>query len=108
MARSGDYNEWLIGRLKRPLEAAHFLQALSEDGDQAAFRSGMRKIIAAQGGMAGFARKVGISRVGLYKMLAKNGNPGYASVEKILRALGLKLSFQPAEPPAKARKRAAV
>ena len=41
--------------------------------------------------MAGLAREIGMSREGLYKALSENGNPTFATVMRITRALGMQL-----------------
>ncbi len=46
--------------------------------------------------MAQTARDVGMSREGLYKALSPSGNPSFATVLKVLTALGLRLHVTPA------------
>ncbi len=41
--------------------------------------------------MSQLARDTGISREGLYKALSGEGNPAFATVLKVINALGLKL-----------------
>jgi probable addiction module antidote protein len=41
--------------------------------------------------MSQVARDAGISREGLYKALSGEGNPEFATVLKVVKALGLKL-----------------
>ena len=41
--------------------------------------------------MSRLARDAGMSREGLYKALSKDGNPSFATVMRIARALGLRL-----------------
>lgn len=41
--------------------------------------------------MTQVARETGISREGLYKALSGEGNPGFATVLKVVKAPGLKL-----------------
>lgn len=43
-------------------------------------------------GMAGIAKKAGLSRESLYKALSGEGNPEFATILRVLRALGLKFS----------------
>jgi probable addiction module antidote protein len=45
-------------------------------------------------GMAKLARQLNVSRVGLYKSLAPNGNPSFATVLKLIDLLGLKLKVE--------------
>ena len=41
--------------------------------------------------MSQLAREIGVSREGLYKALSKEGNPTFATVMRITRALGMQL-----------------
>jgi probable addiction module antidote protein len=41
------------------------------------------------------ARDTGLTREGLYKALSEEGNPTFATVAKIAKALGFKLTVQP-------------
>ena len=41
--------------------------------------------------MSRLAREVGMSREGLYKALSEDGNPSFATVMRIARALGLQV-----------------
>lgn len=77
------------------LEAiGHYLEAaLEEAGDDPAFITHAIGIIARSGNFSELARKVGMSREGLYKALSNNGNPSFATIYKVARALGLKLEF---------------
>ncbi|MGE3622757.1 MAG: addiction module antidote protein [Bdellovibrionales bacterium] len=49
-------------------------------------------------GMSRIARKSGLSRESLYKALSSGGNPEFATIIRVLNALGLKLSVTPATP----------
>jgi transcriptional regulator with XRE-family HTH domain len=42
------------------------------------------------------ARGTGLTREGLYKALSEEGNPTFATVTKIAKALGLKIRFESA------------
>ncbi|MEJ2419247.1 MAG: putative addiction module antidote protein [Exilibacterium sp.] len=46
--------------------------------------------------MSELARKVGISREGLYKALSGDGNPSFSTILKVSHALGLEFHFKPA------------
>ena len=41
------------------------------------------------------AERTGITRAGLYKALAENGNPSIDTMENVLHAMGLRLSITP-------------
>lgn len=64
----------------------------------------MRLALSRVRGMAGVAKNVGLSRESLYKALGERGNPEFATVMRVLRAMGLTLSARTAEP-ARARKK---
>jgi probable addiction module antidote protein len=42
-------------------------------------------------GMTEIARETGLGRESLYKALSSDGNPEFATVQKVVRSLGLKL-----------------
>ena len=44
----------------------------------------------------GWARDAGLSRESLYKALSENGNPSFATVLKVARALGVRLHAEAA------------
>jgi probable addiction module antidote protein len=47
-------------------------------------------------GMAQEAREAGLSRESLYKALSTNGNPSFATILKVARALGVRLHAEAA------------
>ena len=74
-------------------DMALYLEAcLQEAGDDAAFVAKALGTIAKAKGMSQLARETGISREGLYKALSDQGNPEFATVMKVIKGLGLKLS----------------
>ncbi|MGH8445972.1 MAG: addiction module antidote protein [Solimonas sp.] len=76
--------------------AAYLDAALEESKDDPAFILVALGDIAKARGMSAIAGEAEISRKGLYKALSTEGNPSFANVVKIARALGLELSFRPA------------
>ncbi len=94
-AASLPYEDWLVGRLKQPTEAAAYLEAVIEEGDQAALMLALRQIAQAQGGIAQVARKARLTREATYKMLSKAGNPELRSFEAVLKATGLRIAVKP-------------
>lgn len=76
-------------------EIAYYLEAvLEEAGDDPAFIAQALGTIARSRNMSELARKVGMSREGLYKALSAEGNPSFATIFKVTEALGLKLEFR--------------
>jgi probable addiction module antidote protein len=94
-AASLPYEDWLIGRLKDPAEAAAYLEAVIDEGDQAAIMLALRQVAMARGGIAQVARKAGLTREATYKMLSKSGNPELRSFNSVLEATGLRISVRP-------------
>jgi probable addiction module antidote protein len=79
-------------QLRTPEEMAAYLDAwLEEAPDDAAGIARALGDIARARGMAQVARDAGLSRESLYKALGENGNPSFATVLKVARALGLRL-----------------
>ena len=74
--------------------AAYLEAALDEGGDDPAFVAQALGTIARSGNVSELARRAGMSREGLYKALSGNGNPSFATIMKIAKALGLKLYFE--------------
>ncbi len=77
-------------------EIAAYLEAAIEDGDPAVVTAALRDIARAKG-MTHVARKAGLGRESLYKALAPGGNPEFATVYRVVKALGLKLRAVPSK-----------
>ncbi|TCV95869.1 putative addiction module antidote protein [Luteibacter rhizovicinus] len=70
---------------------AYLNACLEEDpGDGSLVRAALGDIARARG-MSKLARDTGISREGLYRALSAEGNPEFATVMRVIRALGLHL-----------------
>ena len=71
-----------------------YLEACADEdpGDGSLIRAGLNDIARAQN-MSRLAREIGMTREGLYKALAEQGNPSFATVMRITRALGMQLRF---------------
>lgn len=90
-AASVAYDEVLLEDLKDPAEAAAYLEAALEDADSSVFLLALRQVAQAQG-MANVARKAHLGRESLYKTLSENGNPELRTINRLLHAMGLRLS----------------
>jgi probable addiction module antidote protein len=71
--------------------ALYFDACLEEAGDDAVFIAKALGDIARARGMTQLARDTGLAREGLYKALSADGNPSFATILKVTKALGLKL-----------------
>lgn len=65
-----------------------------EGGDDPMFIIHALNVIARARNMSQIARDAEMSREGLYKALSPDGNPSFATVMKIAKALGLKLNLE--------------
>jgi probable addiction module antidote protein len=76
--------------LKTDQDIANYLEAVFEDGDPGLIAHALG-VIARAKGMTQIAQAAGLGRESLYKALSPEGNPEFATVLKVMRALGLKL-----------------
>jgi len=84
-------------QLRTPEEMAAYLDAwLAEAPDDAAGIARALGDIARAKGMSQVARDSGLSRESLYKALSENGNPSFATVLKVARALGVRFHAEAA------------
>lgn len=73
--------------------AAYLEAAVEEGGDDPAFIAQALGNIARSGNISELARRTGMSREGLYKALSTDGNPSFATIMKVSKALGLRIHF---------------
>jgi probable addiction module antidote protein len=84
-------------QLRTPEEMAAYLDAwLVEAPDDASGIVRALGDIARAKGMSEVARDSGLSRESLYKALSETGNPSFATVLKVARALGVQLHAEAA------------
>ncbi len=87
------FTKWDVTEHLRTHEDARiYLEACAEEdpGDGSLICAALNDIARA-GNMSRLAREAGMSRKGLYKALSENGNPTFATVMRIMRALGMNL-----------------
>lgn len=83
--------------LKTPEDVAAYLAAaLEEAADDPGYFAHALGVVARAQNMSQLSRETGLSREGLYKALAEDGNPSFGTVVKVARALGVKFVAQPA------------
>lgn len=75
---------------------AYLEAVLEEGGDDPSYIIHALGVIARARNMSQLAREAGISREGLYKALSEEGNPTFATVAKIAKALGLNIKLHTA------------
>jgi probable addiction module antidote protein len=84
-------------QLRTPEEMAAYLDAwfVEAPEDAAGIARALGDIARAKG-MSQVARDAGLSRESLYKALSESGNPSFATILKVARALGVRLHAEPA------------
>jgi len=82
-------------QLRTPEEMAAYLDAWLEEApeDAAGIARALGDIARAKG-MTQVARDAGLSRESLYKALSESGNPTFATVLKVAKALGVRFHAQ--------------
>jgi len=78
--------------LRTPEEMAAYINAWLDEApeDVAGIARALGDVARAKG-MAQVAKDAGLSRESLYRALSNNGNPSFATVLKVARALGIRL-----------------
>ena len=74
---------------------AGYLSQVMADGDDDELLRALGHVAKARG-MSQLAKDAGVGRESLYKALKPGATPGYATVGKVVRALGLRMAVKPA------------
>jgi probable addiction module antidote protein len=75
---------------------AEYLSAALET-ENVAFVMDSIGVVARAMGMSQVAKEAGVGRASLYKTLRADGNPEFETVMRVLHALGVRLSVEPAK-----------
>ncbi len=75
---------------------AYLIACFEEAPDDPAYIAAALGDVARAQGMTRLAKRTGLTRMGLYKALSKDGNPRLDTVLKVLHALGLRLTAKAA------------
>nr|WP_022873330.1 addiction module antidote protein [Nesterenkonia alba] len=73
----------------------YFLGSLEENGDHPELIVAALDAIARSGNLSELARRVGMSRQGLYKALSGEGQPTFETIHRIAKALGFRIRLEP-------------
>ena len=91
MAKTTRTRPWdAAEHLETEEDMAVYLEAALQEGDTALVAAALGDIARAKG-ITQIARETGLGRESLYKALSPEGNPEFATVLKVVRALGLQL-----------------
>ncbi len=86
-----DHQEYLLETLKSQKEAAAYIDAALEEGDNEVFLVALRNVVEAYG-MTKIARKVKLNRENMYRILSEKGNHEFSSPWELFTSLDLRLS----------------
>lgn len=81
--------------LKKPKNAAAYIEAALAEGDARDLLQALRNVAEARGGISHIAKQTGLNREALYRTLSKDGNPQLKNLTAILGATGLRLAVRP-------------
>ena len=71
---------------------------MEETDDPEVLLIALRQVAKANGGLAKVAKVAGIERESLYQALSEHGNPRLSTLLGIMKAVGLKLTVETAQP----------
>ncbi|MEZ5535171.1 MAG: putative addiction module antidote protein [Thiolinea sp.] len=80
--------------LSTPEDMQFYLDACMEEGDPVLIAAALGDIARALG-MSQLAAETGLAREALYRSLSERGNPEFATILKVVDALGLRLQVAP-------------
>lgn len=93
------FEDYLIEKLKDPIEAKAFLDAAifeyEEDKDSKALMLALDYLVKASGGVAKLAKKSGLNRQNLFKVLGGKTTPRLDTAFDIINGLGFHLTSKP-------------
>jgi probable addiction module antidote protein len=75
--------------------AASRLDSALEQNDTRTFMAVLKEVIHARGGFTATARKTGLNRTALYKIVSMQGNPVLTTLMLLLSVVGLRLAVKP-------------
>ena len=87
--RYGDFHEYVRRAIRDPEDAAEYLSAAAEDGDNAVFLLALKDVLALHGSLSALSRKTGLSRANLHEMLRGKSSPRLDTLTKVLSTAGL-------------------
>lgn len=98
MRQIGDFKRFdVLEHLTTPEDCMDYLLAALEEGDEDFFLSALNDIARARS-MAKIAEATGLGRESLYKALQPGSKVRFETIQKVLAALGLKLTVEPIGP----------
>ena len=105
MTHTASYGKRLIEALKDPQEAQTYLEGAfegcEETGEIEGLLLALRNVAEAQGGVGGLARRAGVNREHLYRVLSSQSKPKAENLLAILSGLGFRVRLERQGAPAR-------
>jgi len=92
MSTSKPFKTRQLEALQDSEQAALYLEEALAASDMAAFKLALRNVADAHGGMSKLADHTNLNRENLYRALSRKGNPNLNTLNKVLHAMGLRIS----------------
>jgi probable addiction module antidote protein len=89
-----DHKKYLFEELRVQKTRVRYINSAWETGDFKYFLKALKNVADALGGMKKLSNDTQLARESLYTMLSEKGNPTLSSLEKVLRAFGVKIVFE--------------
>lgn len=94
---SSSHEEAIVRRLRQdPAFAGEYLKAALEDTDEPRVLLIALRHLAQAEGISKVAKAAGLERESLYRALSARGNPRLSTLVAVTKAIGLKLTVEPA------------
>ena len=91
--KTSSYEDDLYKDLRNPIFALKYLNACLEDGDHGVFLLALRNVAEAHGGVGRLAKKSGLNREHLWRMLSRRGNPRLENLVQLAHVFGWRLAL---------------
>ena len=96
--RLTSWDEYINDTLQDNCEALSYLELALEDyqkdGNTRALMLAIKRVAEANGGISKLANKTKLNRQNLYRIFSNKTSPRFDTITKILRALGITISFK--------------
>jgi probable addiction module antidote protein len=88
-----EFDQYVRDSIRDPKDAAEYLSAAAEDGDNAAFLLALKDVLDVHGSLSELSRKTGLNRANLHRMLQGKSSPRLDTLTKLLNSAGLRISI---------------
>lgn len=88
-----DFHDLVRETIRAPKDAAEYLSAAAEDGDNAVFLAALKDVLEVHGSLSALSRKTGLNRANLHQILRGKTSPRLDTLTKVLNSAGLGISI---------------